>query len=465
MGRNATINIQNKTGYELIFVSNNLEHGKFNQNPPKNILKNTTATFKVGNNTGAKIGPKGSVTYKLNLTKLYSVKLIFYWDHPFGHTSSCYEMGSNPDWFSSYYLDPPNPTGHDQTLTFVTYVNDYVFDQNSWMSKLKKGTNLRDVLLPGSHDSGTYDITSSSNLCLDANNQTLVFASNVGIASQWAKAQSNSILDQLKQGIRYFDFRISKGYYNGLVIKDLSINNVSGDPVLCHSVGTTPPSKIFDDIATFIKTYPKEILILNFQHFYHKEKDATSFYQNLINDLSERFGTKMVDRSTIESLTLETLWKNNKQIIILFDKDHTVTKTLSPEDAMDFSQLYGSLYNNNKFIWSSSSFLSNEWTDSASIKDLKIALQNVIDNKIPGANKLFVLQGVVTPNTKTYLNAVSGGLPKSLEELGNEVTPNVESWVINDWVDKNLNIIMCDYVSNSILTQLCFMINKKKNYL
>jgi hypothetical protein len=465
MGRNATINIKNETGYELIFVSSNLEHGKFNQDPPTTILNSSTSTFKVGNHTGAKIGPKGSVTYRLNLTKFSSIELIFYWDHPFGHTSSSYEMGSNPDWFSSYYLDPPNPTGHDQTLTFVTRLNDYGFDQKSWMSKLKEETNLRDVLLPGSHDSGTYDISSSSNLCLDSDNQIMVFASNVGIASQWAKAQSNSILDQLKQGIRYLDFRISNGYYNGLVIKNLSIDNVTGDPVICHSVGITPPSKILDDIATFIKAYPKEILVLNFQHFYHKEEDATSFYQKLINDLSEKFETKMVDRSTIESLTLKNLWDNNKQVVVMFDQDHTVTKTLSPEGGKKFSDKYNSLYDNNKFIWSSSVFLSNEWTNSASIEKLKVELQNIIDKNIPGKDKLFVLQGVVTPDSKTYLNAVDGGLPKSLEELGNEVTPNVESWVINDWVDKNLNIIMCDYLSNSILTQLCFIINKKKNHL
>ncbi|MDD2666398.1 MAG: phosphatidylinositol-specific phospholipase C domain-containing protein [Methanocellales archaeon] len=466
MGRNATINIANETGYALSYVSHNIEHGKFNEDPPSNIGVGETKTFKVGNKTGAKIGPKGSVTYRLNLTSEISVDLVFYWDHPFGHTSSSYEMGSIPDWFSSYYLDPSNPTGHDQTVTFHTRLNDYGFDPKNWMSNLQGSTNLRKIVIPGSHDSGTYEITPSSYLCLDADNQILVFASNVGIASQWAKAQSNSILSQLNSGRRYFDIRISDGYYSGLVIKDLSINNVVGSPIVCHSVGVTPPSSILDDIKQFISSNPKEIIILNFQHFYHKQEDATDFYNDLITQIKSKLGSKIIERSTfgekIENLTLQRLWDNGSQVLILFDKDHKVEKTLSPEDGTIFKDAYETIYNNETAIWSANDFMSNIWPKASSTDALKTKLKDIVSNEMPGTDKLFVLQGVVTPNNNMYLNAISGGLPKSLEELGNQVTPNVESWVVNDWVDKDLNIIMCDWVSNSIITQLCYLINKKR---
>ena len=468
MGRNATINVSNETGYILSYVSANIAHGKFNEDPPTTIEVGEIGTFKVGNRTGAKIGPKGSVTYKLSLTSEIIVDLTIYWDHPFRHISSSYTLGSRPDWFSSYFLSPSNPSGHDQEVTVHVRLNNYGFDPASWMSNLKENVNIRNVLIPGSHDSGTYDITPSSHLCLDADAQILVFARNVGIASQWTKAQSNSIFDQLNSGIRYFDIRISDGYYSGLVIKDLSINNVVGSPVICHSVGVTPPSSIFDDMQKFIGRNSKEILILNFQHFYHKQADASDFYSDLIGHIKLKFGSKIIDRSifkySIENLTMENLRKNGAQVLILFDQDHRVEKTLSPSTGKSFKDVYGTIYSKETSIWSASDFLSNIWPNASDTEKLKRKLHCIISNHMPGANQLFVLQGVVTPDPSTYLNAVSGGLPKSLEELGNNVTPKVESWVLNEWVEKDLNIIMCDWISNSIITQLCYLINKKRGY-
>lgn len=466
MGRNATLHIANETGYSLHYISSSIEHGKFNQDPPSTVGVGETATFKVGNRTGAKIGPKGSLTYQLHLTSEISVSLIIYWDHPFGHTSSSYEIGSNPDWFSSYYLTPPDPTGHDQEVTFHVRLNDYGFDPKSWMSNLKSNINLRNVVIPGSHDSGTYEITASSGLCLDADHQILVFASNVGIASQWAKAQSNSVLEQLNSGIRYFDIRISDGHYSGLVIKDLSIDNVVGSPVICHSVGTTSPFSILHDIQMFIEDNPKEIIVLNFQHFYHKQEDASEFYYELISQMKKAFGSKIIDRKkfgeSVENLTVNKLWDSGSQVLILFDQDHKVEKTLSPESGVNFLKAYPSIYNDETSIWSANDFLSNRWPNASSVDELKNKLMDIVKS-MPANNKLFVLQGVVTPDNGMYMNAISGGLPKSLEELGNNVTPNVESWVVNDWVDKGLNIIMCDWISNSIITQLCYLLNKKKN--
>jgi hypothetical protein len=59
-------------------------------------------------------------------------------------------MGSIPNGFESCCLDPANPTGHDQTLTFYTDLNSLAFDPENRMSKLKSDVYLRYVLLPGS---------------------------------------------------------------------------------------------------------------------------------------------------------------------------------------------------------------------------------------------------------------------------------------------------------------------------
>ena len=111
MGRNVTLHIQNETGFDLAFVRNEIEHGKYNANPPKKISRCETGTFKVGNKTGAKVGPKGSITYQLIYTENIYVELTFYWDHPFSASASTYEVASNPPWFASYCLEPGSPVG------------------------------------------------------------------------------------------------------------------------------------------------------------------------------------------------------------------------------------------------------------------------------------------------------------------------------------------------------------------
>ena len=53
-------------------------------------------------------------------------------------------------------------------------------------------------------------------------------------------------------------------------------------------------------------------------------------------------------------------------------------------------------------------------------------------------NKFSVLQGIITPDTSfpakediAYQNAITGRYPKTLEELGSEVSPKVIAWVNN----------------------------------
>jgi hypothetical protein len=53
-----------------------------------------------------------------------------------------------------------------------------------------------------------------------------------------------------------------------------------------------------------------------------------------------------------------------------------------------------------------------------------------------------------------------GSHHKNLEELGNALSPEVVSWVNNEWNHKPLNIIMLDWVCNSMVTQVAFILNK-----
>lgn len=120
MGRNATISIWNKTAGDFTYAKDHVIHGKYQSGhePPKEIDKDQLLSFQVGNHTGAKIGPKGSVTYTTTQNS-ETFNIIFDWDHPFSASTSSYHCYSEPLGKISAVLSPNHPTGHDQSITWT----------------------------------------------------------------------------------------------------------------------------------------------------------------------------------------------------------------------------------------------------------------------------------------------------------------------------------------------------------
>ncbi len=84
------------------------------------------------------------------------------------------------------------------------------YDTADWVHQVyqtRGETTLRQMVIPGTHDSATYNFSSSSDLSPDAN---AIFGAAKGIVSDWGKTQSYNIYDMLQKGIRHFDLRILK---------------------------------------------------------------------------------------------------------------------------------------------------------------------------------------------------------------------------------------------------------------
>jgi hypothetical protein len=136
---------------------------------------------------------------------------------------------------------------------------------------LIRDTKIRYLLIPGSHDSGTYNIPP----------QSLLY--------ELTCTQHVSIHSQLTSGIRYIDLRYGPGSPHPTDIH-----------ILHHSAKSITLNQALTQISNFISQNPKEIIFLKIQ----REKDC-NLPQNLhiYNSIKKIFGAeKIVKRS--ESLDL-----------------------------------------------------------------------------------------------------------------------------------------------------------------
>lgn len=138
----------------------------------------------------------------------------------------------------------------------------------TWMKDVKDETKVNEIVIPGSHDAGTYGMS-------------------------WLGAtQHLTIEEQLNLGVRYFDLRVNKVNNDYLIFHSI-LNGTKFDPIL-------------DSIVKFIEDNPSETLLLDFQHF--KNGSEEYVYHEVTNKLKNKLVIQdegMSELSFIDELTLK----------------------------------------------------------------------------------------------------------------------------------------------------------------
>ena len=123
-----------------------------------------------------------------------------------------------------------------------------------WMATLDDNTSLRDVQMPGSHDSGAL----------------------ISIADLAGQCQSLSVLDQLNLGVRFLDIRLQQEEQFLRVVH-----------------GIVDQRKRFDDINlavnTFLENHPREFIIMSIKEEADPIQPKCSFDECLKERLSDRY--------------------------------------------------------------------------------------------------------------------------------------------------------------------------------
>jgi len=313
-------------------------------------------------------------------------------------------------------------------------------DEDVW--EAIRGKHISEVVLPGSHDSGAYDLTDDRSpeapdiVAVLERCQFVCGTCSCGlldIVRGWSTAQGHTIPGQLQLGVRYLDLRVAW-------------EQATGQLRLCHGLyarGALDETLVA--IGAFLEAHRGEFLILDFNHMFEIAKEQ---HELLCQMLSVTLGKLMVPRSQAH-LTLGELRQLGYRVLVLYAEQETVSQ---------HSFLLGQ------------EAIQSLWPDTMSVHHLFAILDRGLacrsDNRGFNHQCLHVSQGILTPSTSTIVTGVLMALcccwgwscfcccipvPTGLKTLSQRnpgVNRHLREWVAEQ-SQQNLNVVLADYICDS----------------
>ncbi|XP_055085659.1 PI-PLC X domain-containing protein 1-like [Periophthalmus magnuspinnatus] len=187
---------------------------------------------------------------------------------------------------------------------------------SDWMLHLppeKHTIALWHLVIPGSHDSMTYDLDINSPIIEP---DMLKKYSNLrcvrSIMRNWGRTQEANILEQLNAGARYFDLRIARKendpdpnrlyFYHGLLTR-------------------TDVETVLRSINEWAEQHPKEVIILALSHFKGFGSNEVQLHNHLTAFIKNLFGSKLVPKPIRkeDTPTLQKCWDEKQNVIVSYD--------------------------------------------------------------------------------------------------------------------------------------------------
>lgn len=324
-------------------------------------------------------------------------------------------------------------SGTDIIFVRVTPAGQSAGAYSNWMWQMRnqiRDKTLASLVLPGTHDSLTYDL-SSSNLCVaDPDATAFAKAPRFGIA--FAQAQYLTMQEQLERGIRYFDIRLCFQ---------------SGDSYPSHSlVSNHPFSYDLEQLQTFLNANPHEVIVLDLQHIYGYNVERI---KALLDNIKTKFAGKIISYQDYKpSSKLDDIWtlddlssESTPNLIVVVPDSKEVQDVIAQAD-----------YN---FIWPRAT-LSSPWPNAQSVDKLVQKNSDYLNNRSTVA--FFVNQLVLTPDTNYIISNPS----YSLSSMAYRDLDSTYNWMWGNVNSGKLNIIIRDWSSGYDGAIFAITANSKK---
>ncbi|KAF8284715.1 PLC-like phosphodiesterase [Clavulina sp. PMI_390] len=186
---------------------------------------------------------------------------------------------------------------------------DWMRDRRSRLDSKR----IDEIVLPGTHDSGTYDLSLRSSPDAPPVVATL---SSLPVTNErirgWAKAQSLNFVEQLDLGVRYFDLRV------GVSRNDQSLR-------IFHSVESNQTLReMFNTIRPWMDAHNGEIIVLHVKRAMGFAGNQAK-YNELISNFNDVFGSLLAPSSYFwERRTYSHYVTTNRRVIAVFDNNEDI---------------------------------------------------------------------------------------------------------------------------------------------
>jgi hypothetical protein len=171
--------------------------------------------------------------------------------------------------------------------------------QKDWVGSLNENLLIKDLLLPGTHDSGAIRDKAKK---------------ATKIVNDWAGTQRLSITDQLNSGIRGFDLRVA-------------FNPQEEKYYISHTYTYQPLEDVLKEITSFIEKHPKEILQIEVKPDWGQqgtmpEKAEKESNKNIKALFEAALGTDRLISAKEYKYSLKEAWENGKNYRLGFDANN-----------------------------------------------------------------------------------------------------------------------------------------------
>ncbi|MFJ1787034.1 hypothetical protein ACIOML_22300 [Streptomyces anulatus] len=336
---------------------------------------------------------------------------------------------------------------------------------NSWMEQMRGTVGdrpLNRIVMPGSHDSGSWSITRNSGMC--------PYGESADIARKWpalaasmSRTQSGSLTQQLNSGARYFDLRLCKVdgawyTYHGGPRGGLFFDRTAPDGAVTRGeVG---------EIADWIARHPKELVTVKLISAGPAET-ARSDNQEALTLLAGALGggeghPALADGSLAPTSTYNQFMAAGKHVVLIDVRGDSGYRWTWRQSSLAYRGSYVGV--------------DKDWQDILKEVFLPGTRQRNYDavkrrgdevlGRAPGADadKLFVLQSIVDPTHSIPDAAVVQALavlrllsPNTADNyllhLSRELNSQMLGKLRQDWnhsdVTENMNIVMTDDVNQN----------------
>lgn len=291
--------------------------------------------------------------------------------------------------------------------------------------------SLKNLTLPGTHDSGTYYLTDVPMPGDTSGLNEFLFKVAVDldvsfgeVAISWGRSQDQNFYQQMQGGIRYFDLR--SGW-----------DKAKNEWVTFHFVIGSPVQYLLQNISQYLNDYPKEIVIVEMTHFegYPTSADVTAL-KNMVVDI---LGKYMYPVDLTFGFTVNSMVNSGKRALVTMEQGADGVSIWPP----------GAIY--------------NTYADSPNLEEMMAYNNRTVAKYMNGTwpQQLFKVSWTLTPNATSILDTVIPWKPHSLIELANTADKALPSFWIKikklGW--KMGNILIIDHYEYSDIVKIIWESN------